>query len=146
MSHQVLGTLEDLVAVEASVRLGFRSLGHGTNSSLQLHMKQPTILQMLEQGRGDDLHVAIDRTASLPTDASVLEDFKRVVDVVAADDDGSNHRRERHLDRLHADKPSRSRVQTRCTVHKKATAVKWTVVATDDIDTHLIFQWRSTHP
>ena len=127
-----------LLAIEASMRLGFRRLGDGINGSVQLHMKQPTILQMLEQGRGDDLHVAINRTESLPTDPSVLEEFKRVIDVVAADDDGANHRRERYLDSLHTDKPNRSRVQTRCTVHKKATGVKWTVVASDNIDTHLI--------
>ena len=72
-----------LLGVEASVRVGFRRLGHGINCSLQLYMKQPTILQMLEQGRGEDLHVAIDRTASLPSDASALENFNTVADVVA---------------------------------------------------------------
>ena len=123
-----------LFVTEAKIRMGMRHIP--TNRCVQCICDQPTLLQMLEQGRGDDIHQAL-KELDLGTDDEVRRSFLREIDVVIADDDGANHRRERHNDTKNT-RRSRGRVQIRCTTHKKVAIVKQLVPVSDGMDTYLI--------
>lgn len=87
---------------------------------------------MLERGRGDDLCYALKKQLPFDVDDEANDAFHRIVDVVAGDDDGANHRSEAGIDQSYAKLGTkRGRVQSRCTVHNKSAMAKPTINTTE---------------